>query len=44
LAEEKFLASIDGVLREEVWYTIRDGKCVKVDPSETEYVFLKVLA
>ena len=44
LAEEKFLASIDGVLREEVWYTIRDGKCVKVDQSETEYVFLKVLA
>jgi len=38
LAEEKFLASIDGVLREEVWYTIKDGKCVKVDPSETKYV------
>ncbi|RLE93010.1 MAG: hypothetical protein DRN04_08630 [Thermoprotei archaeon] len=38
LAEEKFLASIDGVLREEVWYTIKNGKCVKVDPRETKYV------
>ncbi len=38
LGNEKFLNAIDGVLREEVWYTVSNNRTVTVPPGETEYV------
>ncbi len=35
LSDPKFLSAIDGLLREEVWYTLRDGKSVRVPVEET---------
>ena len=38
LTDSRFLSSIDGVLREEAWYTVGDGRSIRVAEDETALV------
>ena len=43
LRNKRFLRKIDGVLREEVWYTIRNGKSIKVSFKKRKAILSSLL-